>query len=251
MLDWLVECLAGPGVNYRDCGHGQISQRDFHSFRNQNHDIMNSTQGLSIRTIGLNCPLLVKPWTRAALRFSSSNARWKQRQGKDAYARDAKVQGLKSRAAFKLLEVGLYFGKLYAHSSNIDQMDAKYRLFKPGNVVVDLVNYFSSRYSESTTNSSAGLRSWKLVSGNFVNINQSLGLSDHVGCSGPYATQRQSCRHRLDPSRAAQRRRHISRRFPFTNGPKDGEGFYISGSSSLSQAEWIRASRGRQPRRRR
>ncbi|KAJ6782651.1 hypothetical protein PWT90_00204 [Aphanocladium album] len=46
---------------------------------------------------------------------------WKQRQGKDSYAREAKVQGLKSRAAFKLLE-----------------MDAKYRLFKPGSVVVDL-----------------------------------------------------------------------------------------------------------------
>ncbi|KAK3395272.1 FtsJ-like methyltransferase-domain-containing protein [Podospora didyma] len=61
-------------------------------------------------------------------RYSSSNSRWKQRQGTDSFARDAKVQGLKSRAAFKLLE-----------------MDAKYRLFKrdlpqnaPGQVVVDL-----------------------------------------------------------------------------------------------------------------
>lgn len=40
-------------------------------------------------------------WTRA----SSSTSRWKQRQGRDAYARDARVQGLKSRAAFKLIEV--------------------------------------------------------------------------------------------------------------------------------------------------
>ncbi|KAK3332409.1 FtsJ-like methyltransferase-domain-containing protein [Cercophora scortea] len=52
---------------------------------------------------------------------SSSNSRWKQRQGHDMFAREARVQGLKSRAAFKLLEV-----------------DAKHRLFKRGQVVVDL-----------------------------------------------------------------------------------------------------------------
>jgi hypothetical protein len=38
-------------------------------------------------------------------RSSSSSARWKNRQGRDLFAREAKVQGLKSRAAFKLLEV--------------------------------------------------------------------------------------------------------------------------------------------------
>jgi hypothetical protein len=38
-------------------------------------------------------------------RNSSSSTRWKSRQGRDSYAREAKVQGLKSRAAFKLLEV--------------------------------------------------------------------------------------------------------------------------------------------------
>jgi 21S rRNA (uridine2791-2'-O)-methyltransferase len=37
--------------------------------------------------------------------FSSSSTRWKARQGKDRFAKEAKVQGLKSRAAFKLLEV--------------------------------------------------------------------------------------------------------------------------------------------------
>jgi 21S rRNA (uridine2791-2'-O)-methyltransferase len=37
---------------------------------------------------------------------SSSSTRWKSRQGKDFFAREARVQGLKSRAAFKLLEVG-------------------------------------------------------------------------------------------------------------------------------------------------
>ncbi|WQF89135.1 Putative ribosomal RNA methyltransferase, FtsJ domain-containing protein [Colletotrichum destructivum] len=54
-------------------------------------------------------------------RASSSNSRWKMRQGKDMFAREAKVQGLKSRAAFKLLE-----------------MDAKYRIFRKGQTVVDL-----------------------------------------------------------------------------------------------------------------
>ena len=40
------------------------------------------------------------------LSSSSSSTRWKSRQGRDSFAREAKVQGLKSRAAFKLLEVG-------------------------------------------------------------------------------------------------------------------------------------------------
>ncbi|OHW99749.1 ribosomal RNA large subunit methyltransferase j [Colletotrichum incanum] len=56
------------------------------------------------------------------MRASSSNSRWKMRQGKDMFAREAKVQGLKSRAAFKLLE-----------------MDAKYKIFRKGQTVVDLV----------------------------------------------------------------------------------------------------------------
>ncbi|KAH7350906.1 ribosomal RNA methyltransferase MRM2 [Rhexocercosporidium sp. MPI-PUGE-AT-0058] len=54
-------------------------------------------------------------------RSSSSSTRWKSRQGRDFFARDAKVQGLKSRAAFKLLEI-----------------DAKYKIFKTGQTVVDL-----------------------------------------------------------------------------------------------------------------
>lgn len=36
---------------------------------------------------------------------SSSSKRWQSRQGKDKFAINAKVQGLRSRAAFKLLEV--------------------------------------------------------------------------------------------------------------------------------------------------
>ncbi|RYP77467.1 hypothetical protein DL769_003421 [Monosporascus sp. CRB-8-3] len=55
------------------------------------------------------------------VRWSSSNSQWKQRQSSDYYARQAKVQQLKSRAAFKLFE-----------------MDNKYKLFKRGQTVVDL-----------------------------------------------------------------------------------------------------------------
>lgn len=40
-----------------------------------------------------------------ARRHSSSSSQWKARQGSDRFAREAKVAGLKSRAAFKLLEV--------------------------------------------------------------------------------------------------------------------------------------------------
>ncbi|KAI9805300.1 MAG: 2' O-ribose methyltransferase [Piccolia ochrophora] len=46
---------------------------------------------------------------------------WVTRQGSDRFTRDAKVQGFKSRAAFKLLE-----------------LDAKYKIFKKGQTVVDL-----------------------------------------------------------------------------------------------------------------
>jgi 21S rRNA (uridine2791-2'-O)-methyltransferase len=54
---------------------------------------------------------------------SSSSGSWKIRQGADPYTRSARVQGLKSRAAFKLFE-----------------MDIKYGLFRrgAGQVVVDL-----------------------------------------------------------------------------------------------------------------
>ncbi|KAJ6443448.1 FtsJ-like methyltransferase [Purpureocillium lavendulum] len=48
-----------------------------------------------------------QPWPpgrTAPSSSSSGSTRWKQRQGRDVYAREAKVQGLKSRAAFKLLE---------------------------------------------------------------------------------------------------------------------------------------------------
>jgi 21S rRNA (uridine2791-2'-O)-methyltransferase len=52
---------------------------------------------------------------------SSSSTRWKSRQTKDHFAREAKVAGLKSRAAYKLLE-----------------LDSKHHIFRKGATVVDL-----------------------------------------------------------------------------------------------------------------
>lgn len=52
---------------------------------------------------------------------TSSSTRWKARQSRDSFAREAKTAGLKSRAAFKLLEI-----------------NDKHRLFKRGDTVVDL-----------------------------------------------------------------------------------------------------------------
>lgn len=54
-------------------------------------------------------------------RNASTGSQWHARQSRDQYARAAKTQGLKSRAAFKLLE-----------------MDARYHVFRPGQTVVDL-----------------------------------------------------------------------------------------------------------------
>ncbi|PGH17001.1 hypothetical protein AJ79_01385 [Helicocarpus griseus UAMH5409] len=52
---------------------------------------------------------------------NASSKRWQARQAKDKYSREAAVKGLKSRAAFKLL-----------------QINDKHRIFKPGQSVVDL-----------------------------------------------------------------------------------------------------------------
>ncbi|ERF70524.1 hypothetical protein EPUS_08586 [Endocarpon pusillum Z07020] len=65
-------------------------------------------------------PLRLNPFHLLSSRPASSH-RWVERQSKDRFARQARVQGLKSRAAFKLL-----------------QINERYRLFRPGQTVVDL-----------------------------------------------------------------------------------------------------------------
>jgi 21S rRNA (uridine2791-2'-O)-methyltransferase len=65
---------------------------------------------------------------------TSSSTRWKARQSRDTFAREAKVAGLKSRAAFKLLEI-----------------NEKHRLFKRGDTVVDL-GYAPGSWSQVAIN---------------------------------------------------------------------------------------------------
>lgn len=65
---------------------------------------------------------------------SSSSTRWKTRQTNDHFAKEARVAGLKSRAAYKLLE-----------------LDSKHRLFKKGGTVVDL-GYAPGSWSQVAVN---------------------------------------------------------------------------------------------------
>lgn len=74
---------------------------------------------------------------QAALRFyasSSSSTRWRTRQSNDSFTREAKIAGLKSRAAFKLL-----------------QINERYHIFKRGITVVDL-GYAPGSWSQVAVN---------------------------------------------------------------------------------------------------
>lgn len=77
------------------------------------------------------------PLPQTYTRLSSSSTRWKARQTKDAFARASKVDGLKSRAAYKLLE-----------------LDSKHRLFRRGHTVVDL-GYAPGSWSQVAVNRTA------------------------------------------------------------------------------------------------
>lgn len=69
---------------------------------------------------------------------SSSSSRWRNRQGRDKLASAAKVQGLKSRAAYKLLEVCYCVSETIC-SDVLLQINERYKLFRSGQTVVDLV----------------------------------------------------------------------------------------------------------------
>ena len=77
---------------------------------------------------------------------SSSSKRWQNRQGRDKFATNARVQGLKSRAAFKLLEVHHEPSQISwkVMANYVDQINEKYRIFRRGQTVVDLVFPFYS-----------------------------------------------------------------------------------------------------------
>jgi len=78
------------------------------------------TIGASLATIPALTPTPLISRTSVAY-GSSSSTRWKTRQTRDHFAREAKVAGLKSRAAYKLLE-----------------LDSKHHIFRKGATVVDL-----------------------------------------------------------------------------------------------------------------
>ncbi|TGO38680.1 hypothetical protein BHYA_0070g00230 [Botrytis hyacinthi] len=83
---------------------------------------------------------------------SSSSTRWKSRQGKDSWAREAKVQGLRSRAAFKLLEVCMVVAyertKPHGRILGIDIIPAQ----PPQGVSTIQGNFLSRRVQKSVKN---------------------------------------------------------------------------------------------------
>lgn len=79
------------------------------------HSVSSST------TASCSQPALKRSSTYTFIRHASSNSRWITRQKSDRFAKEAKVSNLKSRAAFKLL-----------------QINERYKIFKPGMTVVDL-----------------------------------------------------------------------------------------------------------------
>lgn len=72
--------------------------------------------------------------SRVLTRTAASSTRWKTRQANDHFAKEARVAGLKSRAAFKLLE-----------------LDARHRIFRKGGTVIDL-GYAPGSWSQVAVN---------------------------------------------------------------------------------------------------
>lgn len=79
---------------------------------------------------------------------SSSSARWKARQAQDRFVKEAAVKALKSRAAFKLL-----------------QINDKHKIFKKGQTVVDLVSSFGRHSLKTLIHADIvlGVRAWVMV----------------------------------------------------------------------------------------
>lgn len=152
-----------------------------------------------------------RPFSATATAPAGGNTRWKARQGKDQYAREAKVRGLKSRAAFKLLE-----------------MDSKYRLFKPGQTIVDLVSiemidgFFFLLYLPETANY-IGLCSRKLVTSG----------------RGTHKTGRTRARHRPDSGTTTTRCVDDPRKFSRANSTTNGQRFSGSYTSAVQSGKDI------------
>ncbi|KAG5440436.1 hypothetical protein PCK2_000464, partial [Pneumocystis canis] len=76
----------------------------------------------SLKNKRLNLSIIYIKFFHKSNQFNStSSKKWIQRQKNDYFTREARVLKYKSRAAFKLLEI-----------------NEKYKIFKPGNTVIDL-----------------------------------------------------------------------------------------------------------------
>ncbi|KAH7419882.1 FtsJ-like methyltransferase-domain-containing protein [Cadophora sp. MPI-SDFR-AT-0126] len=126
----------------------------------------------------------------ANIRCSSSSTRWKSRQGRDPFARDAKVQGLKSRAAFKLLEI-----------------DSKYRIFKAGQTVVDL-GYAPGSWSQVAVERTKPYG--RIIGIDIIPANPPKGVSTFQGNFLSAGVQAEVKRFLSDPDRGRPKQQFVS-----------------------------------------
>src|SRR5215469_9087096 len=123
---------------------------------------------------------------------SSSSTRWRARQTRDRFAKEAKVQGLKSRAAFKLLEI-----------------DSKYRIFSPGQTVIDL-GYAPGSWSQvAVTKTSPGGR---VVGIDVIPAQPPRGVSTIQGNFLSSEVQAEVRAYVQDPQRGRPRKRTVFQR---------------------------------------
>ncbi|KAI9732851.1 MAG: 2' O-ribose methyltransferase [Cirrosporium novae-zelandiae] len=123
--------------------------------------------------------------TQACLASSASSKRWQNRQERDSFTKEARLQGLKSRAAFKLL-----------------QINEKYRIFKHGQTVVDL-GYAPGSWSQvAIDRTSPGGR---VLGIDIIPAQPPKGVSTIQGNFLSPAIQEEVKRYLLDPNRGRAR----------------------------------------------
>ncbi|KAI9368199.1 hypothetical protein BJX61DRAFT_237850 [Aspergillus egyptiacus] len=127
----------------------------------------------------VSCPNFICEFHLLVQRRFSSSKRWQARQSNDHFTREAAVQGLKSRAAFKLL-----------------QIDEKYRIFESGQTVVDLVR------PARDTNGKQIIGSLTRDSSNNIGICSRIMVSSRIN-ENPAQRQSSWCRH--NPESATKR----------------------------------------------
>ncbi|KAF2436304.1 FtsJ-domain-containing protein [Tothia fuscella] len=127
---------------------------------------------------------------RGQIRNGSSSTRWKSRATRDTYSKEAKVQGLKSRAAFKLLEI-----------------NEKYKFFKAGQTVVDL-GYAPGSWSQVAVAKTAP--NGRVVGIDILPVQPPKGVSTIQGNFLSAEVQKEVRAYVQDPARGRVRTRTIS-----------------------------------------